>query len=236
MTTDQPVRKPCWTGCGLCVSRWFIRGFGDVAGLAHPSRQQSGSSDEHSARVCFQPRGRQAVAHGVSRGWDQIPCSSPGGATLWPHEEQTSACLLCASESLWFNPPAGTTAKTVYHRDSEAQRWRSERRGRRGIPAPQPTVPRRRVSPTGTEQLLWGQRFLAGRLSKCRHQANRLGLWCPGLRHSEVSGPEMMVRRLQSYFTWYPAIIIPASTVSVWPVTRLLPVMRLMTPSAMSSG
>ena len=44
-------------------------------------------------------------------------------------EEQTSACLLCASATLWLNPLPGTSSKKVYHRDAEAQRRRTERRG-----------------------------------------------------------------------------------------------------------
>ncbi len=74
-------------------------------------------------------------------------------------EEQTSACLLCASVPLclcasvplWFNLLTGTSSKKVYHRGTETQRRRTERRGGRGIEANLPTVPHSRVSPTGTE-------------------------------------------------------------------------------------
>ena len=47
-----------------------------------------------------------------------------------PPEEQTSACLLCVSVSLWFNLLAETLSKKVYHRDAyktaEAQRRQAE--------------------------------------------------------------------------------------------------------------
>ncbi len=43
-------------------------------------------------------------------------------------EEQTSACLLCASVSLWFNALSEASSKRVYHSDTEAQRRRTERR------------------------------------------------------------------------------------------------------------
>ena len=61
-------------------------------------------------------------------------------------EEQTSACLLCASATLWLNPLPGTSSKKVYHRDAEAQRRRTERRGGWGIQANLPNVPHSRVS------------------------------------------------------------------------------------------
>ncbi len=69
-------------------------------------------------------------------------------------EEQTSTCPLCGSVVLWFNSLAGTSLKKVYHRDTEAQRRRTESRTERGIQANLPTVPPLRVSPTGTNKLL----------------------------------------------------------------------------------
>ena len=43
-------------------------------------------------------------------------------------EEHASACLLCVSVSLWFNPLSGTSAKKVYHRDTEKETQRRRHR------------------------------------------------------------------------------------------------------------
>ena len=56
----------------------------------------------------------------------------PSRGAMKAPEEQTSACLLCASAPQWLNPLPGTSSKKVYHRVTEAQGRRTERRGGRG--------------------------------------------------------------------------------------------------------